>query len=311
MCSFSTTAGSVKEAHMLKINRHRSLAMFLFSLFCFGLPSVSSATNSWGGYHWARQANPLFLSLGDNLSGTWKQSSTDINSKTDYLYWTASAWNGTDNPYYDLTSSSFVSLSLNPVISLSLVVPGGSISNPRKCFPTTGRVEVCNYKYGRNRWLGVAQIWVSSLHISQGTVKLNDTYFDTTTYNTPAWRKLVICQEVGHTFGLDHQNESFGNPNLGTCMDYTSNPSGPPANVKPNTHDFDEIAIVYNHGDTFNSSSGPGPITNPARLPAGLDLNEPSHWGALIRQSHGGRTAVYELNLGAGRKIVTHVIWAE
>ncbi len=296
---------------MLNLNRHRLLAMFLFSLVCFGLPSVSSATNSWGGYHWARQANPFYLSLGDNLSGAWKQSSTDINSKTDYLYWTGSTWNGTDNPYYDLTKSQFVSLSITPVITLSLVVPGGAVSNPRKCSPTAGRVEVCNYKYGRNGWLGVAQIWVSGLHISQGTVKLNDTYFNTATYNKPEWRKLVICQEVGHTFGLDHQDESFGNGNLGTCMDYTSNPLGPPANEKPNTHDFDELPIIYNHGDTFDSSSGPGPITNPARLPAGLDLNEPSHWGSLIRQSFGGRTAVYELDLGAGKKILTHVIWAE
>ena len=295
---------------MLNTIHHRLLAMFLFSLVCFGLPSVSSATNSWGGYHWARQANPFYLSLGDNLSGVWVQSTSDILNKTDYLYWTGYTWNGTNNPYYDLAGQSFVNLSTAPVISLSLVVPGGTVSNPRKCFPTTGRVEVCNYKYGRNGWLGVAQIWVSGLHITQGTVKLNDSYFNLASYNKPEWRKLVICQEVGHTFGLDHQDETFSNGNLGTCMDYTNNPAGPPPNLKPNTHDFDEIAFVYNHPDTFNSSSA-GTTIIPARLPAGLDLNEPSHWGKLIRQSFGGRTAVYELDLGAGKKIVTHVIWAE
>lgn len=297
---------------MLRLNRVRAPLGFMLALACLGLPAPSTASHLWNGYHWARQKNPLFLSLGDNLSGAWKQSSTDINSKADYLYWTASTWNITDNPYYDLATGTFVSLNITPVISLSLVVPGGTVNNPRRCLPTNGRVEVCNYKYGRNGWLGVAQIWVSSSHIYQGAVKLNDTYFSSGSYNTPEWRKLVICQEVGHTLGLTHQNESFSGPNLGTCMDYTSIPAGPPANVKPNTHDFQELANIYNHVDAFNSSGGPGPITNPAgRLPAGLDLNEPSHWGTLIRQSRGGRTAVYELDLGANRKIVTHVIWAE
>ncbi len=35
-----------------------------------------------------------------------------------------------------------------------------------------------------------------------------------------------MCQEIGHDFGLDHQDENFNNPNLGTCMDYTNDPLG-------------------------------------------------------------------------------------
>src|SRR6266571_1036837 len=101
-----------------------------------------------------------------------------------------------------------------------------------------------------NGWLGVAQIWVSGLHIIQGTVKLNDTYFNTSTYNKPEWRNLVMCQEVGHTFGLDHQDTNFSNTNLGTCMDYTSNPLGPPDNEHPNQHDYDELVTIYNHLDS-------------------------------------------------------------
>ena len=69
-------------------------------------------------------------------------------------------------------------------------------------------------------------------------MKLNDTYFNTSTYNTEAWRNLVSCQEVGHTFGLDHQDENFNNPNLGTCMDYTNDPS---SNQHPNQHDYDHL----------------------------------------------------------------------
>ena len=84
-------------------------------------------------------------------------------------------------------------------------------ANPKTCKATAGRIEVCNSTYGKNGWLGIAQIWLSGGHISQGTVKLNDTYFKTAQYNTTAWRNLVSCQEVGHTFGLDHQDENFSN----------------------------------------------------------------------------------------------------
>jgi hypothetical protein len=40
---------------------------------------------------------------------------------------------------------------------------------------------------------------------------VNDTYFNTPKYDTSAWRNLVMCQEVGHTLGLDHQDEDFDN----------------------------------------------------------------------------------------------------
>ena len=111
------------------------------------------------------------------------------------------------------------------------IVPGRS--SARKCRATPGQDEVCNANYGQNGWLGLASIWLASgtTHITQGSVKLNDTYFNTAQYNTPAWRQMVTCQEVAHTFGLDHQDETFGNTNLGTCMDYTNNPLGPPSNV--------------------------------------------------------------------------------
>lgn len=42
-----------------------------------------------------------------------------------------------------------------------------------------------------DRWLGVAQVWVSGAHITHGTVKGNDTYFLTVAYNTPAWRNTA------------------------------------------------------------------------------------------------------------------------
>ena len=128
-----------------------------------------------------------------------------------------------------------------------------------------------------------------------------------------------MCQEVGHTFGLDHQDETFKNLNLGTCMDYTNYPEGDvhdnfdygPENVMPNDHDFEELVTIYNsHFDSTTTvkqsvNSRPGAANNePERLGTG-------QWGKLVRSTNHGRTELYELDLGRGRKVLTRVIWAD
>ena len=230
-----------------------------------------SATHSWGGYHWGRTANPFTIKLGSNVSGTWVTP----------LAVASSDWSASD------------------VLNTTVVA---GLANPKNCRPTAGRVEVCNSTYGNNGWLGLASIWLSGGHISQGTVKLNDSYFNTATYNTPEWRAMVTCQEVGHTFGLDHQDTVFDNPNLGTCMDYTNSPG---TNQHPNTHDYQELDIIYGHldGTTTIGAAAMG-------FAPDIDTGDPRNWGRLVRTTNGGRTAVYELDLGMGRKIVTFVIYA-
>ena len=238
--------------------------------------SVAFANHSWGNYHWARTANPLNLRLGDNVSSVWDA----------YLSGASTDW------------------SLSSVLDTTVVT---GLSNPRNCRAVNGRVEVCNNRYGSNGWLGIASIWTSGDHIAQGTVKLNDTYFNTAKYNTSAWRNLVICQEIGHTFGLDHQDENFSNTNLGTCMDYTNDPS---TNQHPNQHDYDQLDLIYAHLDSFNSASTAAAVS-PALAAAGIDTSNPSEWGEVVRRSHDGRSAVYERNLGNGEKVFTFVIWAD
>ena len=80
----------------------------------------------------------------------------------------------------------------------------------------------------------VAKDSLSPKSRAKAVAKMNDTYHDAAPYNRDGWRDMVMCQEVGHTFGLGHQDENFSNGNLGTCMDYTSDPDGPPANRAPN-----------------------------------------------------------------------------
>jgi hypothetical protein len=262
------------------------------------LPSAAQADHSWGNYHWARTDNSFKLLLGGNVSQTWR----------DYLSEASAQW------------------SISSVLQTE-VVPGGT--KPRTCKATAGRVEVCSERYGFNGWLGIAQIWVSSGHITAGITKVNDSYFNSAKYNTPGWRMLVMCQEIGHTFGLDHQNENFSDRNLGTCMDYTSNPDGghewpfydantdaEPANWYPNHHDYEQLEAIYGHLDTITTvgtqTSTSGKVPPPF---ATVQPDEPrvgtAQWGRLIRSTNGGRTETFELDQGGGRKVYTHVIWAD
>ncbi len=263
-----------------RLRKSMIVAVFLIvSAFAF----VAYANHSWGGYHWARTASPVMLKLGDNVSPLWDA----------HLASASADWN-------------------NPLASISVlsttVVLGRSTS---RCRPTLGRVEVCNRSYGNNGWLGVASIWVNGSHITQGTVKLNDTYFDTSTYNTPAWRQFVACQEIGHTFGLAHQDENFNNANLGTCMDYTNDPGGTLynqlSNRHPNTHDFNQLGTIYAHLDTTTTAFSK--ISSQAA--SDIDTSNASEWGKAIRKSADGRTVLHERDLGKGQKLFTFVIWAD
>jgi hypothetical protein len=230
------------------------------------------ATHSWAGYHWARTANPFTVKLGDNVSSAW-------------------------DPYLATASADW---SLSSVMD-TFVVPG---LGGRTCKPTVGRVEVCNAKYGKNGWLGIASVWASGTHITQGTVKLNDTYFSTATYNTPAWKNLVTCQEVGHTFGLDHQDEIFANANLGTCMDYTNDPT---SNQHPNQHDYDMLDEIYAHLDATSTLSS----SVAASRGQDVDHGDPSTWGKEIRRSADGRSSLHARDLGNGQQVFTFVIWTD
>ena len=235
-------------------------------------PGVAQADHSWNNYHWARASNPFTLKLGDNVDSKW-----DSHLRTTSTDWTKSSV--VDTP----------------------VAAGGT--KPRSCRGTRGRVEVCNAPYGNTDWLGIASISITSgSHITQGIVKLNDTYFNTAKYNTPAWRNVVSCQEVGHTLGLDHQDEKFDNADLGTCMDYSNNPV---PNQHPNAHDYTMLEQIYAHLDsvtTVGTSSG---------KPKGRKLgNDASSWGRQVSGSRSAGHSTYVRNLGDGQQVVTFVTWA-
>jgi hypothetical protein len=264
----------------------------LAACVALGALTPASANHSWAGYHWAGNGNNVTIKVNTSITSQWNAS----------VGASIADWDSSNELTLNSSTSS---------------------AGAKKCSPIAGQILVCNSAYGQRGWLGIASIWLTSGHISQATTKLNDSYFNSAQYNTPAWRALVACQEIGHDFGLDHQDETFNNVNLGTCMDYTNAPDGGvvggfnygPANRHPNTHDYQELNLIYNHDDGFTTANA---STNfgirqvgkaPPQSAAGAG-DSPSEWGRAIHTDRQGRPDVFEKDLGGSHKVLTHVFWA-
>ena len=232
------------------------------------LAAPASATHSWGNYHWARQSNPFTLQVGDNVSAAWDG----------YLDTSIGQW------------------SSSRVLDLAETTGG---TTGKQCKATRGRVEVCNASYGRNGWLGLASISITGgSHITAGTVKVNDTYFAMARYNNPDERAHVMCQEIGHTFGLGHTSEDGSSQQ--TCMDYSEDP----ASTDPNAHDYAQLESIYAHLDsttTVGSSSSVAPRT------AGSNR---ASWGREVHRSKDHHHSTFIREYGNGETVVTEVTWA-
>jgi hypothetical protein len=251
--------------------------------------SVSYASHSWGGYHWARTTSSFDLTV--------------INSTT-------SEWDG----YVSQATSDW---SRSSVLNM-VEDPSGSTDSKvrRRCKAGTGMVRICNLAYGNNGWLGLAGISIDSAgHITTGYTKLNDTYFNSSFYDTFEWRQAVTCQELGHDIGLDHQDEDFNNQPLYTCMDYQD-----PPYPYPNAHDYEELELIYGHTDAYDSyatsGGGGGGGGGGCNAPPGKGCNKgdsPGHnadigWGMSL-----GRRGQVESFIRIdpdGTRHLTHVIWA-
>ena len=266
------------------MTKRRSLFFAALLLALGVMVNVASAVHSWGPpYHWARTTSQFTLKLGDNLSTPeW----------TKLLLQTSGDWNtapsGTTTPL------------------LTKIVAGQA---NKRCSMVSGTTQVCNGSYGRNGWLGLATINITgNVHITQGSAKMNDSYFLTATYNNPNEKLHVMCQEIAHTFGLAHQSEDGSSQN--TCMDYFSNTganAGSTLSTMPNAHDFFQLNLIYN--DHLDATTTVAATT--ANAPStGLDLSDdPKSWGTLMRQSKNGRSSEYEAFNRDGSTTATHVFW--
>ena len=207
----------------------KKLALAAVALVALTSVGGALANHSWGSYHWSRAANPLALNVGDNVNSALGL----VSQRCD--------------------------------LGLGCV----ECSRPDRSVRRDDGVDVLADQWsnrGLQRRLRQHRVARRSAdlgeasHITQATTKVNDTYFDTAQYNTAAWRRLVMCQEVGHDFGLDHQDENFDNANLGTCMDYTNDPDGPPRTSTRTHTTTSSSRSIYAHLD---GSGGGGKPCNP------------------------------------------------
>lgn len=211
----------------------RLRAFILISIFAatgmFYLTQDLYASHQWGSYHWEKKnVDVLPVTIGDNHDATladWPNLFGDV----------AINW--------DFYSGLYLSVA---------VVPGGQ-----------GDIESFNDNYGDTGWLGIASISVKrgkNKHIVIGTSKVNDYYITLDGYygfDEPVEWQHVLCQEIGHTFGLDHNRngDSGGTPD-DSCMNDEQRPLIYPT---PNVHDTEQLDLMYaeDHGDEKGGGGKP------------------------------------------------------
>jgi len=267
---------------------HRRYISFALLLVVAAVPMFGA--HAWNTYHWSKSGSQVTVPVVMNITAPW----------TDYDDRVMIDWNKSgviESPW-------------------SL----GSISSRRRCSSATGQIEVCNDSYGQTGWLGIAGISLSGGHIVKGYTKLNDTYFNTAKYNTPAWRRMVFCQEVGHDYGLGHVNETFTDLNTGSCMDYTNDPSGLAgtngvlSNEYPNQHDYDMLATIYNHsGAELPFDAMRADATRPRAIEEIMIKAE--QFGTPVAFDGEGRPTTFYMKTGTNHEghddgFMTHIFWA-
>ena len=254
------------------------------------------ASHGWSTYHWPRSTAEASITIYRSLTVTTYANWPDHLQKAVY--------GDPANP----NSANRRGWNDSTVLALSIASGATDSTTRYNCSPSTGTIRVCNYGYGSNGWAGLAQVWPDSGgHIQRANTKINDTYLGSSANNP--WRRHVMCQEVGHDFGLGHTSETGSSQN--TCMDYYRNTSSSDwTSTGPNQHDFDQLRTQHHASlspaDTFTESlRAGGPY-------ADTDLNAPWNWGTPIEWNPEGQPVTFLLDLSpaAGDEMITYVTWA-
>jgi hypothetical protein len=197
---------------------NRLAASVVGAALVLGASLTANASHTWNNYHWARTTSEFTLQVIDSTVSSWD----------DELNLSLQQW------------------SQSTKLNLTVTAYDDSSRTRKLCRAVAGQIRVCNASYGNNGWLGLASINLDSQgHISQGTAKMNDSY--SSSFASQDERRHVMCQEVGHLFGLGHTSEDGSTQN--TCMDYSQSPTS----TAPNQHDYDQLVAQYSHLDSYNS----------------------------------------------------------
>jgi hypothetical protein len=229
------------------------------------------ASGEFNGAHWARTTNILKLDLGNELSGDWNK----------YLKRAANEW------------------SESKVVDLDIVgSPGG-------CEMERGRVEVCNGSYRNENWLGLTIADIRDRHIYRAAVLMNDYYFDQSRYDRTDAKRHTMCQEVGHSMGLDHRYSK-------TCMN--DREIFGRAYDSPSNADYRELEQLYDHQDRDSTVDSAGAASTSAAAepaePVDAALVEDAVRKAKAARDGKGEATVVE-DLGGGRSRLIHVTFVD
>jgi len=207
------------------INRRQAFIWVTAALILLISTSGAYADHQWGSYHMKKEGPILTVNVGDNHTA----STVNISEPPDWsalLSSVGSSWHSLGGMYLAINVNS----------------------------DGTGDIKSYNANYGDNGWLGLASIWVTrgkNKHITRGESKMNEYYITLSGYSgfdKPIEWQHVLCQEIGHTFGLDHNREGdIGGSPDDTCMNDQKRPLQYPT---PNDHDTELLEIIYaeDHG---------------------------------------------------------------
>ncbi|MDQ3289316.1 MAG: hypothetical protein M3Q42_13905 [Pseudomonadota bacterium] len=261
----------------MKLNRIAAVVLGFAAVTTAAL--TANASHSWGNYHWARTTQNFQLQVIDSNTPDWDGE----------LAQTIGDWS---------KSTAF-----------DLVVTGhdDSSGTRKRCAAVTGKIRSCNASYGYNGWLGLASINISGSHITKGTSKMNDSY--SAQFASQNQRDHVMCQEIGHLFGLGHTSEDGSSQN--TCMDYSQSSTS----TRPNQHDYDLLASKYAHLDSSNSyatNAEPTPLSAAqhsmaGEVPMGVRVHKGVFHEVWAAADGKGGTWVHHVTLAAGYENTDHV----
>jgi hypothetical protein len=119
-----------------------------------------------------------------------------------------------------------------------------------------------------NDWLGLAQIWIEDGHIVKGKVSMNTTFLLGDPRFTFEATVHVLCQELGHIWGLGHNRDELDTC-MNDCLTATTEAEwlaclNHPDGVDTNAHDVEQLLLAYDgHDDGTTGGSDPGPGGGP------------------------------------------------
>jgi len=193
--------------------------MFKFKYLVYALLFFSTAVmgyHAWDDHHWASMSKPFTLQIIDSMTDDW------------------------DYPF----NESLVLWSQSSIFDLAITSADDKTKTRENCKMKKGQLRICNFDYGETGWWGQSWIdWDSNGHIYQSRIRINEFYADQFTFDNKNW---LLCHEVGHSMGLWHAEET-DIPH--TCMDLSERAES----STPNDHDFEELELIYNHNDSYDS----------------------------------------------------------